>query len=131
MTNLINSHIGGDKGGWASGSQKRNMSFRERDEQTFKNAGSLIRDRKKARLDPKKQGKINSWIKENDDVYEDQETLKKRIARFGGDEKLLGKASDDEMADATGGAGLAGEVDGEDQEKLKARMAKFGTGQVE
>lgn len=47
----------------------------------------MIRDRKRARLDPNKKDKINKWITENKGVYEDQETLKKRIAKFGGDEK--------------------------------------------
>jgi len=46
----------------------------------------LIRDRKKARQDPKTSGKINSWIDEGKDIYEDKEVLKKRLAKFGGDQ---------------------------------------------
>jgi predicted Abi (CAAX) family protease len=57
--------------------------------------------------------------------------LKKRLAKFGGDQKLLDKASDDEVMDTQNTSGLVNEANDEDQEKLKLRMAKFGTGQAE
>ena len=45
--------------------------------------------------------------------------LKKRLAKFGGDQKLLDKVSDDEMMDTQNTSGLVNEANDEDQEKLK------------
>jgi len=49
------------------------------------------------RLDPGKKKVVDKWIDGGNFVFEDKDTLKKRIAKFGGDEKKLEQVSEEDM----------------------------------